>query len=81
LEAVIDACPANMTGADFYGLTTEAALNAVRRRIRQTEDGKVFSDRCAIEQKDFLEAAIHIVPSLTEDQLDNYKRVKAAMLR
>ena len=38
----MDACPANMTGADFYGLTTEAALNAVRRRILEIEDGQIF---------------------------------------
>ena len=73
-----------MTGADFYGLTTEAALNAVRRRILEIEDGQIFSnlrDQCAIEQDDFLNAASRIVPSLTASQLDNYKRVKAVMIR
>ena len=70
-----------MTGADFYGLTTEAALNAVRRRINDTEVGKTVSGTCVIEQNDFLDAALRIIPSLTEQQLENYKRVKAVMLR
>ena len=81
MEEVIDACPANMTGADFYGLTSEAALNAVRRRISLLEEGEELSGQCVVEHEDFLGAAAHIVPSLTDSQLDNYKRVKAAMIR
>ena len=71
----------NMTGADFYGLTSEAALNAIRRHIALSESGQATTGACVIEQNDFLEAAQQIVPSLTDSQLANYKRVKAAMLR
>ena len=71
LEEVVDACPPNMTGADFYGLTSEAALNAVRRHISQLESGDISSTSCLIEQSDFLDAAAHVVPSLTDDQLDS----------
>ena len=72
-----------MTGADFYALTTEAAMNSVRRRIADLEANKDASaaEPCLVEQDDLLEAAANIVPSVNSEQIANYKRVKAEMAR
>ena len=79
LEEVVNVCPTNMTGADFYGLTSEAAMNAVRRHIEDIESGRCVEGHCVIEQDDFVFAAKRVVPSLTDEQLANYKRVKSVM--
>ena len=39
LQAVVEKCPLNMTGADFYALCSDAMLNAVKRKIQQLEQG------------------------------------------
>ncbi|XP_076815672.1 peroxisomal ATPase PEX6-like isoform X2 [Clavelina lepadiformis] len=82
-DEVVKVCPANMTGADFYALTTEAAMNSVRRRIADLEANKDASaaEPCLVEQDDLLEAAANIVPSVNSEQIANYKRVKAEMAR
>uniref|UniRef100_H2ZMZ1 Peroxisomal ATPase PEX6 n=1 Tax=Ciona savignyi TaxID=51511 RepID=H2ZMZ1_CIOSA len=81
LKEVADRCPVNMTGADFYALTTEAATNAVRRHIQQSISNYMDDTVCAVEQCDLIEAASKIIPSVSEEQLANYRRVKSAMAR
>ncbi|XP_078482983.1 peroxisomal ATPase PEX6-like isoform X2 [Ciona intestinalis] len=81
LEEVVHRCPPNMTGADFYALTTEAATNAVRRRIQESKSHFVDDMVCAVEQCDLLDAATKVIPSVNEEQLANYRRVKSVMAR
>ena len=40
LMTVVEKCPWNMTGADFYALSSEALLNAVKRKIALLQAGK-----------------------------------------
>jgi peroxin-6 len=39
LDDIIDMCPENLTGADFYALCSNALLNAIRRQILDQESG------------------------------------------
>jgi len=83
LSDVIDRCPDNITGADFHALANEAAMNAVRRHILMLEASDVTNEEssCEVQQGDLLKAAASIVPSLSRDQLENYKRVRSQMTR
>jgi len=75
LGSVIDACPSNMTGADMHALAQSAAMNAVRRAVKnQVEDHD-----CCINQEDLLLAASELVPSVSVEQMDNYKRIAQVM--
>ena len=40
LEEVVDNCPKNLTGADFYALCSNALLSAIRRQIQEGKTGK-----------------------------------------
>lgn len=37
LEKIAEACPNNLTGADFYALCSDAMLNAIRDQVNQLE--------------------------------------------
>jgi hypothetical protein len=39
LEAVVERCPANMTGADFYALCSDAMLCAIKKKVTLIEQG------------------------------------------
>nr|CAB3264791.1 peroxisome assembly factor 2-like [Phallusia mammillata] len=83
LEEVVQRCPLNITGADFYALACDAAMNAIRRHIQLAESRGSLDDQseCVVMQDDLLRAAESIVPSVNAEQLENYKRVKADMAR
>lgn len=38
LEEIVDLCPANITGADYYGLCSNAWMSAVRELLRNNEN-------------------------------------------
>lgn len=40
LDEVVQLCPDNITGADFYGMCSNAWMSAARRLIAQIEKGK-----------------------------------------
>lgn len=44
LENVVKKCPLNLTGADFYALSADAMLNAIRRKIDELHAGKLSSE-------------------------------------
>jgi SpoVK/Ycf46/Vps4 family AAA+-type ATPase len=39
LEEVVERCPLQMTGADFYALCSDAMLNALKTQIHKLEAG------------------------------------------
>lgn len=39
IEETVDLCPQNFSGADFYGLCSGAWMSAVRRFIKDVEEG------------------------------------------
>ena len=40
LSNIVEKCPDNMTGADFYALCSDAMLNALKHEIHKIETGK-----------------------------------------
>jgi len=42
LDKVAEACPNNLTGADFYALCSDAMLNAIRDQVNQLEELRKF---------------------------------------
>jgi len=79
LDEVVEKCPPNLTGADFRGLVNEAAMNSIRRRIKEEQktsdsESKIRSP-CLVQQNDFLLAASNIKPSLQTEQLESYKNI------
>ena len=42
LDSIVEKCPFTLTGADFYALSSDAMLNAVKRRIQELELGMNF---------------------------------------
>jgi peroxin-6 len=79
--AIVDILPQNLTGADFYGLTSKAVTNALTRRIRQIEEKKAevghAQDKIVVTNEDFLEASKVVNPSVTAAQLLKFEELKA----
>ncbi|XP_066281177.1 peroxisomal ATPase PEX6-like [Branchiostoma lanceolatum] len=77
LENVVDKCPYNMTGADFYALCSDAMLNAIRRKIEQLEAGlPVDQTDVTVEEQDFITALQTLEPSVSTSELDRYKQLQ-----
>ncbi|XP_077969633.1 peroxisomal ATPase PEX6-like [Styela clava] len=81
LDEVIEACPDNMTGADFYALTSEALMNAIRRRIKleesyETEETEKTIDPLTVEHLDFMKAVRNINPSVSKKELLRFQEIK-----
>lgn len=78
---VVLMCPENLTGADFFALTSAAAMNAIRRRITAAETNRELdsyreSEALRVKQNDFVEAVKNLVPSVSEEELRRYKSIK-----
>ncbi|KAI8480389.1 peroxisomal assembly protein [Branchiostoma belcheri] len=77
LEKVVDNCPYNMTGADFYALCSDAMLNAIRRKIEQLEAGlPVDQTDVTVGEQDFIMALQTLEPSVSTSELDRYKQLQ-----
>lgn len=37
LDEIVDLCPVNITGADYYGLCSDAWMSAVRKLIKHSK--------------------------------------------
>lgn len=44
LEDVAALCPANLTGADFYALCSDAMLQSVKRKVELLEQGDLIGE-------------------------------------
>jgi SpoVK/Ycf46/Vps4 family AAA+-type ATPase len=40
LANVLDCCPPQLTGADLYSLCSDAMMTALKRRVRDLEEGE-----------------------------------------
>lgn len=40
LMNVLDCCPPQLTGADLYSLCSDAMMTALKRRVRDLEEGE-----------------------------------------
>ena len=99
LSQIVQKCPFNYTGADFYALCSDAILNAMTRiagivdeKVKEyNEDGnttfsiKYWFDHVATEQDtkvvvettDFLKALAELIPSVSNQELEHYLKIKA----
>ncbi|XP_076463713.1 peroxisomal ATPase PEX6-like [Babylonia areolata] len=81
LGQVVEKCPLNMTGADFYALCADAMLNAVRSKIALLEAGQdVDQTSVAVGHEDFSHALLSLVPSVSVAELDRYKDIHSKLV-
>ncbi|XP_070578424.1 peroxisomal ATPase PEX6-like [Ptychodera flava] len=80
LEDIVEKCPMNLTGADFYSLCSDAMLNAMKRKIQQLQQEENPASQATVEvevePKDFLTAVECLTPSVSEDELKHYQSVQ-----
>ncbi|CAB4011687.1 peroxisome assembly factor 2-like, partial [Paramuricea clavata] len=73
LGDIIDMCPENLTGADFYALCSNALLNAIRRQILDQDSA---ATKAELTQQDFELAIENLVPSVSDVELKHYEKIQ-----
>ncbi|XP_077989979.1 peroxisomal ATPase PEX6-like [Glandiceps talaboti] len=78
LEDIVEKCPMNLTGADFYSLCADAMLNAVKRKITalEQEENPGSPDSISVEADDFLTALKYLTPSVSSEELLHYQSIQ-----
>ncbi|XP_075836929.1 peroxisome biogenesis factor 6 isoform X1 [Microtus pennsylvanicus] len=77
LASVLDCCPPQLTGADLYALCSDAMTAALKRRVRDLEEGlELGSSALLLTMEDLLQAAARLQPSVSEQELLRYKRIQ-----
>ncbi|XP_042645417.1 peroxisome biogenesis factor 6 isoform X2 [Tyto alba] len=77
LTAVLEKCPARLTGADIYALCSDAMLCAVKRKVEWIEEGlDTESSALILTMEDFLQAAASLQPSVSEQELLRYRLIQ-----
>ncbi|CAK70362.1 unnamed protein product (macronuclear) [Paramecium tetraurelia] len=69
-DEIIDEIPNNMTGADFYGLVSQATIYATKRTIQSG------LNEMELAVEDLREALKSIRPSVSEQDLQKYEELK-----
>ncbi|CAG9864772.1 unnamed protein product [Phyllotreta striolata] len=81
LEEIVGVCPKNITGADFYGICSNAWLEAARRLVNSIENGLVSSDDVTAEDvvvgfNDFKSSLVDVKPSINPRELVYFEKLK-----
>lgn len=77
LVHVLDRCPPQLTGADLYSLCSDAMTTALKRRVRELEEGlENASSALLLTMDDLLQAAARLQPSVSEQDMLRYKRIQ-----
>ncbi|XP_026983084.1 peroxisome biogenesis factor 6 isoform X3 [Sagmatias obliquidens] len=77
LVDVLDHCPPQLTGADLYSLCSDAMTAALKRRVRDLEEGlEPGSSALLLTMEDLLQAAARLQPSVSEHELLRYKSIQ-----
>uniref|UniRef100_A0A452TVT8 Peroxisomal ATPase PEX6 n=1 Tax=Ursus maritimus TaxID=29073 RepID=A0A452TVT8_URSMA len=77
LVNVLDRCPPQLTGADLYSLCSDAMTAALKRRVRDLEEGlEPGSSALLLTMEDLLQAAARLQPSVSEQELLRYQRTQ-----
>ncbi|XP_059688925.1 peroxisome biogenesis factor 6 [Gavia stellata] len=77
LAAVLEKCPAQLTGADIYALCSDAMMCAVKRKVEWIEEGlDTESSALILTMEDFLQAAARLQPSVSEQELLRYRLIQ-----
>ncbi|XP_076659143.1 peroxisomal biogenesis factor 6 [Halictus rubicundus] len=82
LAQLIDQLPAHTTGADLYSVCSNAWLNAARKVLSKLEQNDLMDDLnepITVELEDFLKAAREMVPSVTEEEAERYRRMQTEL--
>ncbi|NXU43463.1 PEX6 factor, partial [Drymodes brunneopygia] len=77
LTAILEKCPAQLTGADIYALCSDAMMCAVKRKVEWIEEG-LDTEKSALilTMEDFLQAAPRLQPSVSEQELLRYRLIQ-----
>lgn len=80
LRKVVENCPMNLTGADFYALASDAMSNAFHERITASINGEINEEeqnqKLIVYQNHFIKAVNSLVPSVSLDELEYYHKVQ-----
>ncbi|NXT42260.1 PEX6 factor, partial [Pelecanoides urinatrix] len=77
LTAILEKCPAQLTGADIYALCSDAMMCAVKRKVEWIEEGlDTESSALILTMEDFLQAAARLQPSVSEQELLRYRLIQ-----
>ncbi|KAJ8936011.1 hypothetical protein NQ318_000669 [Aromia moschata] len=81
LLEVVRMCPPNITGADFYGICSNAWLSAVRKLIEAVQAGQLEADQInqedvVVDFEDFSVAVANVKPSITSEDLEYFDKLK-----
>lgn len=81
LAEVVKVCPKNITGADFYGICSNAWLFATRRLIKRIEIGEISTEATTSEDvtvifDDFKNSMIDIKPSISSEDMIYFEKLK-----
>ncbi|XP_064302598.1 peroxisome biogenesis factor 6 isoform X3 [Phalacrocorax carbo] len=77
LTAILEKCPAQLTGADIYALCSDAMMCALKRKVEWIEEGlDTESSALILTMEDFLQAAARLQPSVSEQELLRYRLIQ-----
>ncbi|XP_014227870.1 peroxisome assembly factor 2 isoform X1 [Trichogramma pretiosum] len=79
LKELVENLPRNLTGADLYSVCSNAWLRAVRKLMVKVDIKRrdtVSSDDVIVELDDFLEVVGELVPSVSEEELKRYEKLR-----
>jgi peroxin-6 len=81
LSVIARSCPPNVTGADLYSLCADAMLATLRKHVHQLESheegDREWDGSLQVCQDEFLSALDKLTPSVTKEELDNYRNKKS----
>ncbi|XP_043580377.1 peroxisome assembly factor 2 isoform X1 [Bombus pyrosoma] len=79
LEKLIYQLPEHTTGADLYSICSNAWLNAARRVLSNYHDNSneiKLDEYVGVELEDFLKAAHELIPSVSKEEAERYKKMQ-----
>lgn len=80
LEAISNKLPSEVTGADMYAVCSRAWLEAVRKIIKQIQDGNVSNPvDVEVNQEDFENAVLDMAPSVSTEDMLYFKGLQQQM--
>lgn len=92
LGRIVDRLPDNVTGADLYSVSSNAWLNAVRQVLNKRQEARnmdqtilsvqgerTINDDIVVELQHFLDAICDLVPSVSDQEVDRYNRMRTEL--
>ena len=76
-EKFIENCPKNLSGADFYSLTSKARYQALKRLLNKCENDpglEIDDEDIELSEEDFNSALVGFQPTLSEAAFAEYEK-------